>query len=151
VIWDFVLDRKPTKPAIGEVHLYISAYRSLRANCEYLADDEHPDHEFRINRGSTHFRVKGRERHIPAVATAAKDGRSRLESRHSAARWAARARARIAELDQEIDRLQRTDEAIVVATGAPRQRVAWVVRSSLTARRYGGTGLGLALSRKLAP
>jgi hypothetical protein len=25
--------------------------------------------------------------HIPAVATAAKDGRSRLESGHSAARW----------------------------------------------------------------
>src|SRR6266536_4256468 len=50
-----------TKPAIGEVHLYISAYRSLRANCEYVAHDEHPDHQFRINRGSTHFRVKGRE------------------------------------------------------------------------------------------
>jgi hypothetical protein len=32
---------------------------------------------------------------------------------------AARARTRIAELDQEIGRLQRTDEAIVVATGAP--------------------------------
>jgi hypothetical protein len=30
---------------------------------------------------------------------------------------AARARARIAELDQEIERLRRTDEAIVVATG----------------------------------
>jgi hypothetical protein len=42
---------------------------------------------------------------------------------------AARARAPIAELDQEIDRLQRTEEAIVVATGAPRQRgcPAWVV------------------------
>jgi hypothetical protein len=35
---------------------------------------------------------------------------------------AARARARIAELDQEIERLRRTEEAIVVATGAPRQR-----------------------------
>jgi hypothetical protein len=34
---------------------------------------------------------------------------------------AARARARFAELDQEIERLQRTDEAIVVATGAPRE------------------------------
>jgi hypothetical protein len=42
---------------------------------------------------------------------------------------AARARARIAELDQEIDRLQRTEEAIVVATGAPRERgcLPWVV------------------------
>jgi hypothetical protein len=42
---------------------------------------------------------------------------------------AARARARIAELDQEIERLRRTEEAIVVATAAPRQRgcPAWVV------------------------
>jgi hypothetical protein len=42
---------------------------------------------------------------------------------------AARARARIAELEQEIERLQRTEEAVVVATGAPRERgcAAWVV------------------------
>jgi hypothetical protein len=42
---------------------------------------------------------------------------------------AARARARIAELEQEIERLQRTEEAIVVATGAPRERGCppWVV------------------------
>jgi len=56
------------------------------------------------------------------VPTAAKDGRLRLESGHSAARWAARARARIAELDQEIERLQRTEEAIIVATAAQRER-----------------------------
>jgi hypothetical protein len=37
----------------------------------------------------------------------------------------------IAELEREIDRLQRTEEAIVVATGAPRERgcPAWVVLS----------------------
>ena len=36
---------------------------------------------------------------------------------------------RITELEQEIDRLQRTEEAIVVATGAPRERGCppWVV------------------------
>ena len=41
----------------------------------------------------------------------------------------ARARARIAELEREIDRLQRTEEAIVVATGAPCERGCppWVV------------------------
>jgi hypothetical protein len=41
----------------------------------------------------------------------------------------ARARSRIAELDQEIERLQHTEEAIVVATGAPREPgcPAWVV------------------------
>ena len=62
--------------------------------------------------------------HIPAVATAAKDGQSRLESGRwrSAARCLPRARSRIAELDQEIERLQRSEEATVVATGAPRER-----------------------------
>ena len=41
----------------------------------------------------------------------------------------ARARSRIAELEQEIESLQRAEEAIVVATGAPRERgcPAWVV------------------------
>jgi hypothetical protein len=41
----------------------------------------------------------------------------------------ARARSRIAELDQEIERLQRSEETIVVATGAPRERGCppWVV------------------------
>jgi hypothetical protein len=41
----------------------------------------------------------------------------------------ARARSRIAERDQEIEWLQRTEEAIVVATGARRERgcPAWVV------------------------
>ena len=41
----------------------------------------------------------------------------------------ARARSRIAELDQEIEWLQRSEEAIVVATGAPREPgcPAWVV------------------------
>jgi hypothetical protein len=43
VIRDFVLDREPTKRAIGEVHLYFPAYRSFRANREHLTDDEHPD------------------------------------------------------------------------------------------------------------
>jgi len=54
--------------------------------------------------------------HIPAVATPAKDGRSRLESGVLSRSLAARARSRIAELDQEIERLQRSEEATVVAT-----------------------------------
>jgi hypothetical protein len=76
-----------------------------------------------------HQTVLQQNRHIPAVATATKDGRSRLESRHSAARWLPEREQRIAELEQEIDRLQRTEEAIVVATGAARERGCppWVV------------------------
>ena len=39
----------------------------------------------------------------------------------SAARWLPEREQRIAELEQEIERLRRTEEAIVVATGAPRE------------------------------
>jgi hypothetical protein len=71
--------------------------------------------------------------HIPAVATAAKDGRSRLES----GRWRSAARClpergrASPSLSQEIERLQRSEEATVVATGAPRERGCppWVVLS----------------------
>jgi hypothetical protein len=55
------------------------------------------------------------------VATAAKDGRSRLESGRSATRWLPEREQRIAELEQAIE--------LVVATGAARQRGCppWVV------------------------
>ena len=48
----------------------------------------------------------------------------------------ARARSRIAELEQEIESLQRAEEAIVVATGAPRERgcPGWVC--AVTRRRF---------------
>jgi hypothetical protein len=57
------------------------------------------------------------------VATAAKDGRSRLESGRwrSAARWLPEREQRIAGTEHLIG-WQRTEEAIVVATGAPRER-----------------------------
>jgi len=44
-------------------------------------------------------------------------------------RWLPEREQRIAELEQEIERLQRTEEAIVVATGARRERgrPPWVV------------------------
>jgi hypothetical protein len=77
----------------------------------------------------------------PSRITAAKDGRSRLESGRwrSAARWLPAREQRIAELEQEIERLQRTEEAIVVATGAPRERgcSAWVVLGHFAGGRDG--------------
>src|SRR6266851_6324261 len=57
MIRDLVLDREPAKPTIGEVHLHITAQRPLRADREHVADDEHPDHEHRINRRPTCVRV----------------------------------------------------------------------------------------------
>ena len=43
---------------------------------------------------------------------------------------------RITELEREIDRLQRTEEAIIVATGAPREAgcVPWIVLGVLSHR-----------------
>jgi hypothetical protein len=57
---------------------------------------------------------------IPAVPTATKDAWSRLES-GGVARGLPECEQRIVELEQEIDQLQRTEETIVVATGAPRE------------------------------
>ena len=53
MIRNLILDRQPAKPTIGEVHLHIAAQRSLRADRERVADDQHPDHQFRVNRWPT--------------------------------------------------------------------------------------------------
>jgi hypothetical protein len=54
---------------------------------------------------------------------------SKADAGAPAARWLPEREQRIAELEQEIERLRRTEEAIVIATGGPRERgcPAWVV------------------------
>src|ERR1700740_2558427 len=59
VIRDLVLNREPTKPAIGKVHSHVTAQRPLRADREHVADDEHPDHQHRIDRRPTDPRIVG--------------------------------------------------------------------------------------------
>jgi hypothetical protein len=54
MVWDPVFDGKPTEPAIGEIHSYITAQRPFRANCKNIADDKHPEHQHRVDRGSAH-------------------------------------------------------------------------------------------------
>src|SRR5262249_13473738 len=61
MIRDLVFDRKPTKPTIGEVYLHLTAQRPLRADRKHVADDQHPDHEPRIDRGPTDPGVIGRK------------------------------------------------------------------------------------------
>src|SRR5262245_9255970 len=61
MIRDLVFDREPAEPAIGEVHLHVTAQRSLRADGEHIADDQHADHQLGINRGPTIARIMGRE------------------------------------------------------------------------------------------
>jgi hypothetical protein len=60
MIRDLVLDAQATEPAIGQVHLHLAAQQPLRADGKHVADDEHPDHEHRIDRRPAKMRVVGR-------------------------------------------------------------------------------------------
>src|ERR1700751_2458153 len=61
MIWDLVFDRQATKPTIGEVHLHIATQGSFRADCEHVAEHQHPDHQLRINPRASGPRVEGRQ------------------------------------------------------------------------------------------
>src|SRR5262249_11737466 len=50
---------KSTEPAIGQVHLHIPAQRSLRADGEHIANDQHADHKLGIDRGPTVVGIMG--------------------------------------------------------------------------------------------
>ena len=52
MIWQFVLDAQAAEPAVGQVDLHLAAQCPFRANGKDIADDEHPDHEHWIDRGS---------------------------------------------------------------------------------------------------
>src|SRR6187200_2194480 len=61
MVRDLVLDSQAAKPAIGQVHLHLATQQSLRAYGEHITENEHPDHEHRINRGAAERRVVGRQ------------------------------------------------------------------------------------------
>lgn len=44
------LEAKPAKPTIGQVQMDLVAKPSLGANAEAVPDDQHPDHQFGIDR-----------------------------------------------------------------------------------------------------
>src|SRR5262249_21914909 len=51
VIGDAIFQAQPAKPAIGQIDLDLAANLALRPNSEDVADDQHPDHQHRVNRG----------------------------------------------------------------------------------------------------
>src|SRR3989440_9148116 len=57
MIWDSVLNAELAEPAIREVHLNFATDQPLRADREDISHDQHPDHQFRINRRPTHGRI----------------------------------------------------------------------------------------------
>jgi hypothetical protein len=55
------LKAKPAEPPICQVEVHLVAQPTLRADAHAVADDQHPDHQLRINRGPTHIAVEWAE------------------------------------------------------------------------------------------
>ncbi len=61
MIRDLVLNAQTAEPAIRQVDLDLAAEQPFRADREHIADDEHPDHQHRIDRGPPNFGIVGHE------------------------------------------------------------------------------------------
>src|SRR4051794_21852072 len=57
MIRDSVLDTELAEPAIGKVHLHFTADQPLRADRKHIPHDQHPDHQFRVDRRAPHRRI----------------------------------------------------------------------------------------------
>src|SRR5262245_14852004 len=55
----FVLEIEATEPAIGKVKLHFLAQPALRTDAVAVADDQHPDHEFGVDRRPADLAVEG--------------------------------------------------------------------------------------------
>ena len=58
VIGDVAFQIEPAEPAIGEVEMHLLAEPTLGANAEAITDDQHPDHQFWIDRGPADLAVE---------------------------------------------------------------------------------------------
>src|SRR5262249_61479774 len=56
-----ILDAKAAEPPVRQVDLNLTTEQPLRANAKNVADDEHPDHQQRVNRRAAERRVVRRK------------------------------------------------------------------------------------------
>src|SRR5580658_10096839 len=59
MIGDVTIEPQSTEPAIGQIEMDLLTQPTLRTNAKAIADDEHPDHQLRINRGPPHLAIVG--------------------------------------------------------------------------------------------
>src|SRR5437899_348681 len=52
------IEAETTKPAIGQIEMDFLAHAPLGADAKAITDDQHPDHQFGIDRGATHRAVE---------------------------------------------------------------------------------------------
>ena len=59
MIGDVGVEPQATEPAIGQIEMDLLAQPTLGTNAEAIADNQHPDHQLRINRGRPHVAIVG--------------------------------------------------------------------------------------------
>ena len=59
VVGDAASQAKPAEPPIGQIEIDFLAKTPFRANAETITDDQHADHEVRIDGWATPIAVKG--------------------------------------------------------------------------------------------
>ena len=62
MVWDLAIQTEPAKPAIGEIEMNLLAQTALRPYAHAIADDQHADHQLRIDRGATGVAVERLQR-----------------------------------------------------------------------------------------
>ena len=83
MVGDIILDAEATEPTIGEVELDLAAQRAFRADGEYVTNDQHPDHQHRIDRRSSGMRIVRRQLGSnPRQIKDASDGAHQVIVRH---------------------------------------------------------------------
>src|SRR5215207_4218600 len=61
MIGNAAVEPEPAEPTVGEVQVDLLAEPSFGADTEAVADDQHPNHQFRIDRRSPDCAVEGGE------------------------------------------------------------------------------------------
>ena len=55
------VEAETTKPAIRQIEMNFLAQAPLGTDAKAITDDQHPDHQFWIDRWATHRAVEGRQ------------------------------------------------------------------------------------------
>jgi len=61
VVRHVAVEAEPTEPAIGQVQMHFLAESPFRPDAEAIANDQHPDHQFGIDRRPPDRTVEGRQ------------------------------------------------------------------------------------------
>jgi hypothetical protein len=86
MIRDLVVEVEATEPAIGKVKLDLLAQAALGTDAVAVADDQHPDHEFRVDRGPADLAVEGLQ---PLANVGQYPCHRRIDTAQKMARWSA--------------------------------------------------------------